>query len=208
MTNTQLQYWNLQELKRANKAKEAENYRSNFARENETNRHNVATEGIDLSQLQESHRHNLASEAQEQRRLDISALQQQETARSNRAQEYLKGYDLNIASGNLSEAIRHNLAQEDYLSKANYARAALDNSQATLNEIDGEFRRLQNLNAVNKGSNEAKVVEQQLKKMKMEISKMKSDIDRNSIQNVQGWFHIFNDAADTAVQALRVIGGN
>lgn len=207
MTNTQLQYWNLQETKRANKAREAENFRSNYARESETNRHNIVTEGLDLSKLQESHRHNLVSEGQEDRKLDISSLQQQETARSNRAQEYLKGYDLNIASGQLSETQRHNVAQEYYLGENNLARAALFDSQTKLNNIDSDFRRILNLNSIKKTSAEAKSAEKQIDKLAAEIDKLKSDINRNNVQNLQGWLQQFNNAANTAVKAIGILGG-
>lgn len=207
MTNTQVQYWNLQETKRANLAKEAENYRSNSAREVETNRHNVVTEGLDLSKLQESQRHNLVSEAQEQKRLDISNLQQQETARSNRANEYLRGYDLNIASGQLSESRRHNVAQEYYLGNYNNARAALADSQTLLNQIDGDFRRALNLNSLDRSSSEVKTAQQNIKKMELEIQKLKSDINRNDVQNMQGWVQQFNNAANTAVKAIGILGG-
>lgn len=47
MTANQLKYWDLQEQKRANLAKEQETQRSNLAKELETNRANVVREEMD-----------------------------------------------------------------------------------------------------------------------------------------------------------------
>lgn len=71
MTSNQIAYWNLQELKRSNVARESETNRSNLAREGETMRHNVTQEGIDRSRvsldkakLAETSTHNRKTEAQ------------------------------------------------------------------------------------------------------------------------------------------------
>lgn len=71
MTSNQIAYWNLQELKRSNVARETETNRSNRAREGETSRHNVVQEYIDKSRvsldrnkLAEMSRHNRKTEAQ------------------------------------------------------------------------------------------------------------------------------------------------
>lgn len=71
MTSNQIAYWNLQEAKRSNVARETETSRSNRAKEGETSRHNVAQEYIDRSRvsvdrdkLAETSRHNLKTEAQ------------------------------------------------------------------------------------------------------------------------------------------------
>lgn len=71
MTSNQIAYWNLQELKRSNVARETETNRSNLAREGETSRHNVAQEYIDKSKvsverdkLAEAARHNQKVESQ------------------------------------------------------------------------------------------------------------------------------------------------
>lgn len=55
MTANQIAYWNLQESKRSNLAKELEMNRSNVAKELETNRSNVAKE-------KETHRSNRQKE--------------------------------------------------------------------------------------------------------------------------------------------------
>lgn len=71
MTSNQIAYWNLEELKRSNAAKEGETRRSNLAREAETSRHNVAQEYIDKSRVSvergkaaETARHNVKTETQ------------------------------------------------------------------------------------------------------------------------------------------------
>lgn len=71
MTSNQIAYWNLQETKRSNAARETETARSNRAREGETSRHNVVQEGIDRSRvgvergkLAETQLHNRKTESQ------------------------------------------------------------------------------------------------------------------------------------------------
>ena len=56
MTANQLRYWELQENKRSNLAKEIETNRSNLAKESETHRSNLAQET-------ETHRSNTTQEA-------------------------------------------------------------------------------------------------------------------------------------------------
>lgn len=94
MTKNQIEYWSLQEQKRAN----TETARHNVAQEGETNRHNVATEGIDMSKLSETSRHNKATEG-----IDMGKLN--ESIRHNQVTE---GIDL----GKLNESIRHNTSSE------------------------------------------------------------------------------------------------
>jgi len=98
MTDIQVKYWDLQETKRANRARESETYRHNSATEvqarnelaetirshktveTETQRHDLATEQLTASDLQERARHNRVTE-----QLDATRIQEQ--ARHNRASE-------------------------------------------------------------------------------------------------------------------------
>lgn len=113
MTRNQIEYWNLQESKRANQAKESETGRHNLATESETGRHNQVQEGIDLGHLNESVRHNRVTES-ETKRHNVAG--EQETSRHNRVTEtetnrhnvVSEGIDL----GKLSETTRHNRATE------------------------------------------------------------------------------------------------
>lgn len=134
MTSNQLRYWELQESKRVNRAKERETRRANKASERLTQHYQQGTldlraqelyesarshqvgESINLASMQENARHNLAYEHELQRhntateqlsskQLDISAASLAETIRSHKAGE-------SISWGNLSEMQRHNQAQE------------------------------------------------------------------------------------------------
>lgn len=103
MTKNQIDYWNLQEIKRANLAKETENYRSNKAKEDETQRSNLAKEG-------ETNRANLASEG-------IAFANLGEQTRSHMAQE-------SLTQSQLNELIRHQMVNEAELVRANMAAEA------------------------------------------------------------------------------------
>lgn len=134
MTSNQIRYWELQETKRANRAKERETRRANKASETltreyqqgtldirgqelaETIRRDLAGESISLQTLgenrrhniayeQESARHNLATEGLTARQLSLEQDKLRETIRSHRASE-------SISWSNLAEARRHNQAQE------------------------------------------------------------------------------------------------
>lgn len=134
MTSNQLRYWELQETKRANRAREHETRRANKASEKLTRHYQQGTldlraqelyesarshqvgESISLASMQENirhnivyenelQRHNLASEQLSSKQLDISAATLNETIRAHKASE-------SIAWGNLSESRRHNQAQE------------------------------------------------------------------------------------------------
>lgn len=134
MTSNQIRYWELQETKRANRARERETRRTNKANETltreyqqgtldirgqeleETIRRNLAGESISLQTLgenkrhniayeSESARHNLASERLSAKQLSLEQDKLSETIRSHRASE-------SISWGNLAEARRHNRAQE------------------------------------------------------------------------------------------------
>ena len=134
MTNNQIRYWELQESKRANRAKERETRRANRANEEltkayqqgtldlraqelaETVRRNLAGESISLETLgenkrhniayeQEAARHNLATENLTSKQLSVEQQKLAETIRSHKASE-------SISLQNLSEVRRHNVAQE------------------------------------------------------------------------------------------------
>lgn len=134
MTSNQLRYWELQEAKRANRAKERETRRANRANERltrnyqqgtldlraqelaETVRRNLAGESISLGTLAESQRHNvayehesarhnLATEGLTSRQLNIETEKLSETIRSHKASE-------SISLQNVAEMRRHNIAQE------------------------------------------------------------------------------------------------
>lgn len=67
MTANQLSYWQLQETRRANLAKESETNRANVAKEQETNRHNVVSEGqtdVDLARKEKEYSSQAALNAQ------------------------------------------------------------------------------------------------------------------------------------------------
>ncbi len=133
MTANQISYWQLQETKRANQAKEAETARhnviqegissgtnietrrSNLAKEQETQRHNVATEG--LSQLQMLNTSNIAA-ADRASKEQIAALD-----RSSREQvaEADRAKDINVAN------IRRDSDWDRALLGSDYALVALAN---------------------------------------------------------------------------------
>lgn len=116
MTSNQIRYWELQEMKRANRAKERETRRANRAGERltrdyqqgtldlraqelaETIRRNLAGESINLETLAENKRHNVVYE--------------NEIARHNKATEGLTSKQLNIEQGKLAETIRSHKASE------------------------------------------------------------------------------------------------
>lgn len=115
MTQNQIAYWNLQETKRSNVAKEQETSRHNVATEKESERHNTVSEGevgrhnreterFNISQLQESHRHNVATE--------------------------------NLGQMQLNESVRHNTVSEQQNDVANLIKSrANDINQAYNNAI-------------------------------------------------------------------------
>lgn len=133
MTKNQIEYWKLQEQKRANSAMELENVRSNMAREHETERANRANEAqtkvrdantfaINYAANQEKQRSNMAQEALTMAyndryfanladRLQHDRNVLQETTRSNKARE--------------SETRRSNIAMENELQRSHRASEGL-----------------------------------------------------------------------------------
>lgn len=105
MTKNQIDYWNLQELKRSNMAREsetashnremeqqgraglAESKRHSLATESEATRHNYQTEALGSQDLLERSRSNRANEANTRQRNAIEANKVSETQRSNMANE-------------------------------------------------------------------------------------------------------------------------
>ena len=113
MTANQINYWNLQETKRSNLAREAETQRHNTKVEDyntgsllETSRHNQATEG-------EATRHNVQSE-------NLAFITAAEVARHNKASEGLDRSKINVQQGQLNETIRHNREQDSWRGYENY----------------------------------------------------------------------------------------
>lgn len=105
MTRNQIDYWKLQETKRANAenealgkatlaetnranvAKETENYRSNTAREAETRRHDIEGERVNWATLAESGRHNQRDEELKARANDVSRMQYVVSSRRQKADQ-------------------------------------------------------------------------------------------------------------------------
>lgn len=102
MTSNQIAYAGVLETQRADRAREAETYRSNVANLNEVMKHNRAVEEYNRRMLEESRRSNLAREQENfrhnTRTEDLTKLQQEEVARSNRANEYLKQYSADLTA--------------------------------------------------------------------------------------------------------------
>lgn len=105
MTYNQIAYWNLQETKRSNLAREAETARSNRAQEAEAIRANMAREW-------ETNRSNLARESETAR---ADRAYETETKRHNQVSEAL-GWKQH------EENVRANLAREEENRRSNIAR--------------------------------------------------------------------------------------
>lgn len=109
MTSNQIAYWRNVETERANRAQEAETYRSHVASEKETRRHNLMQEHVNMGTLRETERHNLMYEQESKRHNIETELVERgrlsETQRHNKAAE-------DISYGQLSETQRHNIEQE------------------------------------------------------------------------------------------------
>lgn len=130
MTRNQIAYWELQESKRSNRAKERETNRSNVAREIETNRSNLAQEKqnrinsnrnylMNVLNLQELHRNNVAVS-------DLRSAELKEQSRRNRVSEAqnqsnlsLQAYEANTRRIAQKEIQRANMSRE-YQNKLDY----------------------------------------------------------------------------------------
>lgn len=110
MTTNQISYWQLQESKR-----------SNLAKEKETERSNRAQEGLEGRKVQETQRHNLVTESETERsnrvQEGIKRDTLTETTRSNKANESIK-------RDTLAETKRSNVVREIETSRANRAQEA------------------------------------------------------------------------------------
>lgn len=124
MTRNQIAYWELQESKRSNRARETETHRTNLAQETETNRANLARET-------ETNRSNLARERQaaidSARSYDLGLQNLRETIRNNTANQKLRSQEL-------AEQKRHSVVGE--------AQNAI---QLGINSYDATTRRLGHL---------------------------------------------------------------
>lgn len=113
MTANQINYQNLQELKRHNVSTEFEAVRSNVAREIENNRHNVVGEV-------ETNRHNIAGEYElnrhnvtwEKETSLHNRISENETGRHNRASENIGYAQVSLGYSQLAELARHNQRTE------------------------------------------------------------------------------------------------
>lgn len=142
MTANQINYWKLQEEKRANAARELETHRANLATERENKRSNRARE-------YETNRANLAQEALKKESNVINANFNAETQRSHLAQERLTsvgqetdrarvalGYvqdatnrlvglgNVQVGMANVAELTRSNIARQDEINRSNLVHEA------------------------------------------------------------------------------------
>lgn len=113
MTANQINYQNLQELKRHNVSTEFEAVRSNVAREIENNRHNVVgeveTNRHNITGEYELNRHNVTWERETSLHNRIS---ENETGRHNRASENIGYAQVSLGYSQLAELARHNQRTE------------------------------------------------------------------------------------------------
>lgn len=173
MTRNQIDYWNLQEQKRSNRANE-ENVRRNndeVARHNkaseslgsaqlvESVHHNRATEQVNLGQLNESIRHNKAGESLSSRDIE-ERIRHNKVGESNDLAKLAETYRSNVAT--LNEAIRSNKANESLKSQQNAIAARNLSLQAA------------------KTSNEARQIAENIRHNKSQesLQQAKNDIDK------------------------------
>lgn len=213
MTHNQINYWNLQELKR-----------HNVVTEGETNRHNVATEGIDIGKLNEqirsntmnyaiegaklgeTNRANLAKEAENAKHnreterqgnisLSLDKDYKQELARHNQATEGLTGVDLNIKRDTLTETGRHNVASEEINRTGTEARAQLDRANAELSTIKQMWEGFLSSSQVDLNNAQRQELQSRINKYSADIGLIESNIKRNNVQNI-------NDTLNTLMRGL------
>lgn len=113
MTANQINYWNLQETKR-----------SNLARETEATRHNKEVEGYNTGSLLETARHNQANEQEASRHNiqseNLSFITASEMARHNKASEGIDRSKVAVQQGQLAETVRHNRENDAWLGYDKY----------------------------------------------------------------------------------------
>nr|AVX53642.1 putative ORF1 [Marmot picobirnavirus] len=152
MTQNQIRFAELQELKRHNLKTEGqtdvslkETGRHNVALESETNRHNIQTEGIQTTTnvINAQHyaatdaelvRHNQSTESETQRH---NVVLEQETNRHNITTESTDRFkaktDADIRKASLSETTRHNVGEENTKVFDSVSNSAQRQSQVELN---------------------------------------------------------------------------
>lgn len=144
MTNMQIAYWNLQELKRSNLARETETNRSNVTNEGENRRHNMQSEGIGWAQVGESRRHNQVMEAQgvsslitAARRVNNDYIVGSRNAAAREGELSVKQQEADIKQGQLDENVRHNKKSE---SQATWG-LIIDGANMLINNKNANTRR-------------------------------------------------------------------
>lgn len=217
MTQNQINYWNLQELKRHNVVGEGETNRHNLVTERETGRHNLATENIDISKLaetsrhnragekieagklSESARHNLVSEGQNQQQLGINLGNLSELSRHNKAGEYLQGIDLSILGDRLTEETRHHMNQES-IDRYNADTSRLvGEAQAALNQVRSTWEGLQS--SSNIGLNDARV-----RQINRELDLLEQQITNARNQNQVFYANNFFNNLNSVSNSVRNVG--
>lgn len=141
MTANQINYQNLQELKRHNISTEFEAVRSNVTREIENNRHNVVgeveTQRHNVIGENETHRHNFVWENETSLHNRIT---EQETGRHNKQTENIGFAQIAQSYAQLAETARHNSRSEliQYAGNQNSYNLGVERNQLTrdANAID------------------------------------------------------------------------
>lgn len=202
MTNNQIQFWNLEEQKRSNRAREfentrsnrareVENNRSNRARELEANRSNVASENIRRSELRqrsehelrsdlEAQRSNLANEGIKAQSNSTNLLANLEQGRTNRANESIR----------TSELQNKNYATNLEYLKAMYSReiAGITN-QTNIRAIDTQRRTAREQAELQRQRNEINRlgILQQAKNMQLnyQVQQQRNDISLQNLAEVE-----------------------
>lgn len=129
-TKIQIDYWNMKESQRANRARETQQ----ASELGESMRHNRESEAIEYGKLGETKRSNLARELENNR---SNLARERETNRSNLANE-------NIKYSELGESMRHNQATENtQLISAEASRTAADARTETAAVARDKFNREQ-----------------------------------------------------------------
>lgn len=219
MTSNQIAYWQLQEQKRSNLAKEAD---TDFQNE-ENRRHNIRTERTALNVATETARHNKADESikrfgeLEKRRANmqneaIKWSEAFETQRSNRAKEYetnrsnvakeTETYRSNIAKE--TETNRHNIADENVkLAKVQSKDAiqrraneiAYYNYQLNAKKFDEDVRwhDMQNTNTITRNANDYEIATQ---KQNLAESEFRLDKQQAQHKRVMDWANLGINAFD------------
>lgn len=205
MTRNQIEYWNLQENKRNNVARLAEDNRHALVSENETakhnraseiqainelgetSRHNRATESAAINQMAEQHRHNVADEGIRSQTNTINQLSQQETARANRANEALK-HQSNLLTGQQIMA-NYDVGLKQATARQDAAQAALNNAKTNLYKY----------------VDESNYRSEQREKMKAEVNKILADTSLTDAQREKALKEALLVDARTASEIIDIV---